>query len=365
MPPLRMRREERTAKYINKLRSFGKQNRTSQYFTNWKNKQRLKKDSPFGIIYKNNICKDEVTDTYLTNPIIPHVGLPKVYFHLNLKQTVNKNEHPEYLKQLALETINMIPKNAKKIFTDGSKDEFGHTGSGVLIMENEINKTLKLRNPDHSSVFRSELIAIDSALKSIARDTDTKYIWILTDSRSSIQHLQNYQDVHDATGIHILQQLRELSQKIDIHFQWIPSHVGIQGNEIADSLAKEGSKGITPETEQLTYTEIYSKFKMKTNQKWKLPPQHSWYKAKNPGDSIRTTLQRKEQTAIARLKTGHLKTLKIIDGKKTFPICPKCDTKEASPQHILQCINSSTTDLWNKPTDVIKLVQNNNLMDMV
>mgnify|MGYP000041135412 CR=1 FL=1 len=85
--------------------------------------------------------------------------------------------------------------------------------------------------------------------------------------------------MHNATGINILQQLRELSQKTDIYFQWIPSH----GSEIADGLAKEGSKAITPEIEQLTFTEIHSKFKMKIK-KWKLPPQHSWYKEKNLGD---------------------------------------------------------------------------------
>ena len=78
---------------------------------------------------------------------------------------------------------------------------------------------------------------------------------------------------------------------------------------------------------------------------------------------LTTIPTRRSQIAIARLKTGHLKILKIIDGKKIFPVCPKCDTKEISPQHILQCMNSSTTDLCNKPTDVIKLLQNNNLMD--
>lgn len=65
------------------------------------------------------------------------------------------------------------------MYTDGSKYEFGHAGSGTFIMEGNRNRKVKLMNPDHCS----ELIAVENAVKSTDNDTDTKNIWwILTGS---------------------------------------------------------------------------------------------------------------------------------------------------------------------------------------
>ncbi|GFW14707.1 hypothetical protein TNCV_1561701 [Trichonephila clavipes] len=47
---------------------------------------------------------------------------------------VNKmSDHPELLKQLALEVIDGIPLDGVKIYTDGSEGDANTTGSGVLI----------------------------------------------------------------------------------------------------------------------------------------------------------------------------------------------------------------------------------------
>ncbi|GBN75563.1 hypothetical protein AVEN_255695-1 [Araneus ventricosus] len=66
-------------------------------------------------------------------------------------------------------------------------------------------------------------------------------LWILTDSRSSIQHLKNWTYIGYKTSLSILQKLKFISPQHDVHFQWIPSYVDIHGNELADNLAKEGS----------------------------------------------------------------------------------------------------------------------------
>ncbi|GBN56265.1 hypothetical protein AVEN_165760-1 [Araneus ventricosus] len=41
--------------------------------------------------------------------------------------------------------------------------------------------------------------------------------------------------------MNILNKLKSLSVSYRIYLQWIPSHVNIQGNEIADALAKAGA----------------------------------------------------------------------------------------------------------------------------
>ncbi|GFU38062.1 hypothetical protein TNCV_4275701 [Trichonephila clavipes] len=78
-----------------------------------------------------------------------------------------------------------------------------------------------------SSVFKSELIAIDEGLSCITSSLEPKSIWILSNSRSAIQHLSNWCSVGDKTGISILNKLKQVHFHVVSHghFQWIPSHV--------------------------------------------------------------------------------------------------------------------------------------------
>ncbi|GFV85840.1 RNase H domain-containing protein [Trichonephila clavipes] len=78
----------------------------------------------------------------------------------------------------------------------------GDPGKDVLVK-------ISIRNPDHCSVFRSELIAISGALDH-ALNSYKDSIWILTDSRSSIQYLKNWPKIMDSTGVDILSKLVRL-----------------------------------------------------------------------------------------------------------------------------------------------------------
>ncbi|GFX89344.1 RNase H domain-containing protein [Trichonephila clavipes] len=131
---------------------------------------------------------------------------------------------PAHLRQLALESINEIPCDAIKIYTDGSRLD-DRAGSGIYIENSGQNFYFCHRNPDFSSVFKSELMAIKLGLEAIINESD--YGEILSDSRSSLQHLHNWTQVGDKTSISILHNLKLISKHHDVHFQWIPSHVDI------------------------------------------------------------------------------------------------------------------------------------------
>ncbi|GFW82852.1 uncharacterized protein TNCV_3494221 [Trichonephila clavipes] len=45
--------------------------------------------------------------------------------------------------------------------------------------------------------------------------------------------------------------------------------------------------------------------------------------------------------AFSRFSTGHLRCMNFEGGKRSFPICPKCNISQFSPQHILQCLGFS------------------------
>ncbi|GBM77481.1 hypothetical protein AVEN_94289-1 [Araneus ventricosus] len=90
--------------------------------------------------------------------------------------------------------------------------------------------------------------------------------------------------------------------------------------------------------EPLTNLELYSRRKAFVNISWKHPPAQSWYRSESPGATIHFKGDRKDQTALARLTSGHLKTLRFSRGAKKFNICTKCNMIEATPQDLLDCV---------------------------
>ncbi|GFS76375.1 ribonuclease H1 [Trichonephila clavipes] len=122
---------------------------------------------------------------------------------------------------------------------DGSRSDTGRAGSGIFSNTPGNDVKISIRNLDHCSVIRSELIAISGALDH-ALNSYKDSIWILTDSRSSNQYLKNWPKIMDSTGLDILCKLVRLGQRKQIGLQWIPSHVGVPGNEAADELAGRG-----------------------------------------------------------------------------------------------------------------------------
>ncbi|GFU71305.1 putative RNA-directed DNA polymerase from transposon BS [Trichonephila clavipes] len=195
-------------RYFNKLYSYNEQHRTSAYLHTWINNRRLMKHSPFSYPRTVNLPSSDVEPYFLC-----------------FTGAVN---------QLALETINVIKQSSLKIYIDGSRGEKGISGSGVYIPTPSGALEFKIKNPNYCSVLRSELIAIRRGLQCAAHLEDRfQEIWILTDSRASIQHLANWDDIGHQTSLDILSLLHDLSSGHSIHFQWIPSHVGIEGNERA------------------------------------------------------------------------------------------------------------------------------------
>ena len=117
------------------------------------------------------------------------------------------------------------------IYTDGSKDG-DRTACAVVTPSFEFSKRL----PDRSSIFSAELQALVSALRYCKINTSNKFA-IFCDSKSVLQALSTKWD-HPYVVI-ILEQLLYLHKKgKSVIFCWLPSHIGIRGNEHADSSAK-------------------------------------------------------------------------------------------------------------------------------
>ncbi|GBM30168.1 hypothetical protein AVEN_134212-1 [Araneus ventricosus] len=112
------------------------------------------------------------------------------------------------------------------------------------------------------------------------------------------------------------------NDKSRVCIQWIPSHVGVFGNEVADLLANEGSALPSAASGELLASEIVSIHRAKANSTWRVPPAHEWYAAIRPGLSLQSKGTRSAQTALASLRSGHIKSLKFVDKEKTYSPCP-------------------------------------------
>ncbi|GBL98517.1 hypothetical protein AVEN_111636-1 [Araneus ventricosus] len=69
----------------------------------------------------------------------------------------------------------------------------------------------------------------------------------------------------EKTGQEIISKIVSLSQKSRVCIQWIPSHVGVFGNEVADLLAKEGSALPSAAAGELFAFEIFFIHRAKAN----------------------------------------------------------------------------------------------------
>ncbi|GFX76834.1 uncharacterized protein TNCV_1952751 [Trichonephila clavipes] len=219
-----------------------------------------------------NLTIGDVEPHHLSQCIDPADDLDGVFFHPELPVHVNKQaDLPAYLKQLSLERIGDIPIDAVQVYTDGSIDDYYQSGSGIYIKSQDHILRIQRRNPDGCSVFRSELIAIDESLGSLASLPNGKEISILSDSRSAIQQLSNWQSVRVNVGVSILTKLKRLSTSHQIHLKWIPSHIDLEGNYISDTLAKAGACEAPELSSPLTFLEIFSRIKHQNKTAWTTP----------------------------------------------------------------------------------------------
>ncbi|GBN40444.1 hypothetical protein AVEN_35529-1 [Araneus ventricosus] len=123
--------------------------------------------------------------------------------------------------------------------------------------------------------------------------------------------------------------------------------------EIMDSLQNE-----------LFTSEIYSIHKAIASSAWRNPPTHDWYAGNRPGLSLQSVGTRSAQTALTRLRSGHIKSLKFIDKEKTFSSCP-CSCP-ASPAHFIDCIGATARQMWSEEgKGLVELVERHGVMDLV
>ncbi|GBL79203.1 putative RNA-directed DNA polymerase from transposon X-element [Araneus ventricosus] len=220
------------------------------------------------------------------------------------------------------------------IFTDGSKSD-GHVGCGVVFPSD----TLSYRLHNCCSVFTAELVAIFSALQEISPSSQRNFI-IFTNSMSALETLSHYDIQMHPVGLEILSVLQFLRNKgFIIIFCWVPSHVGISGNETADAISKFGSAFLP---RALPYLDIKKSFVSHVfslwQQKWSLQSNSKLHSVK-PSIGLWPILPIREvDVKLTRLLIGHTRfTHKHLIFGERASLCPTCHENFTITHILIAC----------------------------
>ena len=139
--------------------------------------------------------------------------------------------------------IRYTPTDITKVhvYTDGSKTKKG-TGCSYLIKGKNFSYQDFYTLEDHCTVFQAEVLAIQKACNRVLEeDLVGNDISFYVDSQAAIRAVNKYlvksKLIRETKNV-----LNTICSSNLVVLSWIPSHVGYIGNEIADRLAKLGTR---------------------------------------------------------------------------------------------------------------------------
>ena len=244
------------------------------------------------------------------------------------------------------------PDHWIRAFTDGSASEAIRDGGGGIYIAwpDNTSSSISIPTGKYSTNYKTAAEALQEAARVLANSEatyNTKVV-LLTDARSVLESLESTRCPELNALARAIMTLSSTASTVVL--QWIPGHIDIFRNYIADELAKEGGL-----MEQIQYSPTYKEAKTPINSAihYRWNEEHPQYK---PRDSI-YQLPRADQVAIFRLRTGHnrlkhhlFSRFKVGDG----PNCP-CGASRQDAQHILQdCpqLEEARGKYWPEPREM-------------
>ncbi|KAG8275384.1 hypothetical protein J6590_108464 [Homalodisca vitripennis] len=171
----------------------------------------------------------------------------------------------------------------------------------------------------------------------------TKKLVICSDSLSGIQAISDMYSKHIIIREiwHSLSSLQ--SEGVAVFLVWVPGHIGVSGNELADRGAKEALQ-LQPYTARMISSDIIpvvkGKLKAKWNSEWRAVVNNKlrlikdcvglWETANRPS--------RREEVVLCRLRLGHtLLTHGFLMSRDDPPVCDTCDTVITVKHVLVDC----------------------------
>jgi len=223
------------------------------------------------------------------------------------------------------------------LYTDGSKSK---TGVGAAAISELGNRSASL--PIEASIFSAELEAIRLAVNIVRESTPGKYV-VMSDSYSVLSSL-NADRYQNPTIQRLLHEISDLKlEHRYIEFCWIPGHVGIAGNELADAKAKQASRR-PEEYILLPYTDWYpiinSIIDAEWQRRWDAGNQKMYQVKREVGRwKLSGVKCRRDEVVLNRLRAGHCyATHSHLMDRTVAPmasICEICNDAVLTVEHVL------------------------------
>ena len=264
---------------------------------------------------------------------IPPWELAKPQVNLELSKTKKSDTHPiSYQEQF--DNIRDEHPSHIAIYTDGSKEDNKVAAAAVSRLG-----VSSRRIAGHSSIFTAEAHAIMMALAKM-EDSEEKDFFVFSDSKSCLQALAHLKTDHPIV-VQILDKLNALKEEnYDIHLCWVPGHVGLRGNELADRTAKKALSGDV-EPCPIPHTDVRPKIKRLVTKKWQeewdeYPTNKLHHICPSVSETIQATPEkRKDQVVLTRCKIGHTRlTHAFLMQGEDAPECIPCQCP-LTVKHIL------------------------------
>ena len=125
------------------------------------------------------------------------------------------------------------------VYTDGSRDSDGRVGGGWHALGNGAG-SVEVSNI--ATVWDGEVAGIRQALR-MAPDVD---VLVLSDSTAALLAIKRAADRgrgHTRDLVEVVDEIgRRVTKSLSTQFRWVKAHVGVDGNEGADLMAKAGCR---------------------------------------------------------------------------------------------------------------------------
>ncbi|XP_052749059.1 uncharacterized protein LOC128200254 [Galleria mellonella] len=299
---------------------------------------------------EEDIHRSPLLDMYSLNSWVTSIDV-KSCLCLNVKDVNNakRNINGSVLKCLTTYMLKTDYEEFHKIYTDGSKDS---RGVGAALFDSKFGKTMFWKLNKNICIMRAELIAITKAL-AYAVTLNIQKIVILTDSKSALHHLARC--VSGTRGMPIAYEVLKLvcilqQRNVAVKLQWIPSHIGVPGNETVDQAAKQAIEDGTEIVCNPYANEFIGRIKSDCVTKWRNHFENCsgskgiWYKTIQQMPSLipwfqTTSLSRPYLVIAFRMRSGHVPLNKFyhLIGMKQSPNCMYCDKVEDLLHLLVEC----------------------------
>jgi ribonuclease HI len=379
--PLELSRLEHILKYTARIKYYANKNTSKLLMSHWTdNRQRQKK--------KKSI-RNQIEEYWSEQHKVYETQMPSqlaTWKNKKIKINLTLTEYTEMATDdtiitTAIENIIANSEEAMAIYTDAACNTEGQCGIGFHIInyddDQKVSGEIRLNN--EITILKAELFAVYYGILVADDMVNNRKIRLFSDSMNAIKALDSHDHKADIHNIKTcITNLVEVSNN-DYEIVWIPGHRDVEGNIMADRLAR--CAAVHNEVDIIMPASL-SENKKRIEKYITRLQQRTWTGGKSKYYNMRpiieptcqfTDTSRRKDVTITRLQLGKCglnyylhKMKKHADG-----YCTICRTKEDIPHYLLYCKGNPANEIrkWQQRNDSVltleEVLENKELQEII